>query len=191
MDWGDIGRRVAKSAPLIGGLLGGPAGGAVGGIIASVLGTEAKPDQVAAALSTDPAALAKVIEVEAQQRIELTRMTLEAQTAQFGQQHETIRAELASENIWKSGWRPFFGWCVALVWLLMGTGIVYITVFQPSEAKDIMEGIASLTGLFGIALAVLGVNIQQRSQDKRRLLGQPDDSVIGRLASGFSGANSL
>ncbi|CDO60825.1 Phage protein [Candidatus Phaeomarinobacter ectocarpi] len=183
MDWKDIGRSVAKSAPLIGGLLGGPAGGAIGAIVASVLGTEAKPDEVAAVLRTDPDALAKVIEVEAKQQVELTRMTLEAETARFGQQHETIRAELANENIWKSGWRPFFGWSSGVVWLAMGLGIVYSIIFKPAEAPQIMEAVAAMTGLFGIALTVLGVNIHQRSQDKRRLLGQPDSGIFSTMGT--------
>lgn len=183
MDWKDIGRTVAKSAPLIGGLLGGPAGGAIGAIVASVIGTEAKPDEVAAVLRTDPDALAKVIEVEAKQKTELTRMTLEAQTTRFSEQHQTIRAELASENVWKSGWRPFYGWASGVVWLSIGLSIVYSIVFKPAEADDIMKAMAELTGMFLVALSVLGVNIHQRSQDKRRLLGQSETGIASALTS--------
>lgn len=73
MDWKDIAATVGKAAPILGTLLTGPAAAAVtvGGMIASALGTEAEPDQVAAALRGDPEAMVKLREIEARRQTEL------------------------------------------------------------------------------------------------------------------------
>lgn len=64
MKWGDIGKKIAQSAPLIGGALGGPGGAAMGAVVASVLGVDAQPAVVAQAIQNDPQAALKLAEWE-------------------------------------------------------------------------------------------------------------------------------
>ena len=68
MDWKDIAGMVGKAAPMLGTVLTGPLGTAVavGGMIASAIGTDPTPDAVAAAIAADPAALARIRELELQ-----------------------------------------------------------------------------------------------------------------------------
>lgn len=74
MDWKDIAGTVAKAAPMLGTLLGGPAGGAVGGMIASALGTGSSPDEVARALASDPGAMVRLREIEADKAAKLEEL---------------------------------------------------------------------------------------------------------------------
>lgn len=71
MKWGDIGKKIAQSAPLIGGALGGPGGAAMGAIVASVLGVDAQPAVVAQAIQNDPKAALKLAEWEMKNAVHL------------------------------------------------------------------------------------------------------------------------
>ncbi|MCK9239402.1 hypothetical protein [Desulfocurvus sp.] len=70
-DWKDVGRAVARVAPVLAGVLGGPVGavaGAAGALVASWLGTEADPQAVQAALAADPQAMIRLKELELAQQ---------------------------------------------------------------------------------------------------------------------------
>lgn len=64
MDWKEVGRTVARSAPALGAALGGPAGAAVGGLIAAAMGTQSTPDAVSAAIAADPDAAVRLQEIQ-------------------------------------------------------------------------------------------------------------------------------
>lgn len=84
MDWKDVGKMVAKAAPILGTVLGGPAvGAATGGVvsmISSALGIEpdeTTPANVAAMLGADPEAMLKLKEMELNHKVELEKLALE------------------------------------------------------------------------------------------------------------------
>lgn len=87
MEWKEVGLAVKKFAPLLGTVLGGPAGGAVGGavsLLCSAFGLEADapdPAQVLAQIQMDPQWQVKLAEIEASNRIELSRLALEQDRA--------------------------------------------------------------------------------------------------------------
>lgn len=64
MDWKQLGRTVARSAPGLGAALAGPAGAVVGGIVARAFGTGSTPDELAQVIANDPDAAVKLREVE-------------------------------------------------------------------------------------------------------------------------------
>lgn len=66
MRWSDIGRVVAKHAPVVGAALGGPGGAAIGSLVSSALGVDPEPGKVAAAIQADPQAALKLAELEIQ-----------------------------------------------------------------------------------------------------------------------------
>lgn len=194
MSWDDVKGWIGKAAPVVGTLLGGPAGGAVGGLVASALGVEEDPDKVMEALKSDPEALVKIKQLELEHAAELRRLAiqaerqrLEAETARITQVNETMRAELASGDRFKSYWRPLFGYFVAASWLLQVVAIVYVSVAEPTEAPRIINAIASTSTMWGVALAVLGVAVSQRSKDKKSLLGQPDDGLMSAITQRIRG----
>lgn len=84
MNWEKVGRAIADSAPILGGLLGGPAGGAAGALIASTLGTSADPEAVLQRIQNDPAVLLQIKQLEADERQhcrDLQLATLQAELA--------------------------------------------------------------------------------------------------------------
>jgi hypothetical protein len=60
---------------------------------------------------------------------------------------------------------------MALTWGAMMLATTYQIIFQPESAGSTITAIAQLTGLWGIGLAVLGVNVWKRSDDKSTAYG--------------------
>jgi hypothetical protein len=91
MDWKDIGRMVGNAAPVVGGLLLGPAGAAAGSILAGKLGVPATPDDIGRVLQGDPEALAKIKQIESEERIRFQELSTGLATA-------TIQADIADRD---------------------------------------------------------------------------------------------
>jgi Holin of 3TMs, for gene-transfer release len=187
MDWKDLQGVVSKAAPLLGTLLGGPAGGAVGAIISSVLGVENKPDEVHKALSADPSLLLKLREAEIQQQTQLQQMTVESEIKRLSEVNATMRAELASGDRFKSYWRPLFGYVMALTWGAMMLATTYQILFDPSAAAATIQALGQLSALWGIGLAVLGINVYKRSDDKALIFGKSPDGIMSAVAARIKG----
>jgi len=89
MDWGSIGKTIAKGAPMLGNLIGNfiPGASAVGnlaggavGMVCSVLGVDMNepdaPEQISAAIQANPQAMLKLKEIETANEQHLREMTL-------------------------------------------------------------------------------------------------------------------
>ena len=186
MNWSAIGKTVAKMAPLAGALLTGPAGAAasVGGLIAKALGTSPDPASVAQVLQNDPGAFERVKKFELENETALTRLHLEAETAQLAEVNKTMRAESASLDPYVRRWRPTFGYSVAFSWTLQMIGLTIIIGW--AVVKHPLE--AALMVLWGVAFSVLGINSKKRSDDKHVAAGQtPPMGMIGALIQKVSG----
>jgi len=183
MNWGEIGKIVGKAAPIVGSLLGGPAGGAVGAMVSKALGADNTPDAVSQALQSNPDALAKIIALENDNIQKLTQMHLDAETARLTQINTTMRAEAASNDAYVRRWRPTFGYLTAIAWLIEAGAIAWSIVGSPAEAGSVAQAVTALTPMWGVALAVLGVNIASRSKDKQVAAGQtPPDGLIASIS---------
>ena len=187
MDWKDLKGIVGKAAPLLGTLLGGPAGAAVGSLVASVLGVDNEPDEVKKALEADPSLLLKLREAEMQQQTDLQRMMVESETQQLAQVNETMRAELASGDKFKSYWRPLFGYVMALTWGAVMLAATYQILFKPDYASATIASLGQLSGLWGIGLAVLGINVWKRSDDKAMAFGRQPEGILAAVATRIRG----
>ena len=187
MKWSDLKGLIGKAAPMLGTLLGGPAGAGVGSMVASVLGVENSPDEVHKALEADPGLLLKLREAELEQQTELQRMTVESETSMLTQVNETMRAELASGDKFKSYWRPLFGYVMALTWGSIMFAVTYQIIKDPTNVAGTIQAIGQLTGLWGIGLAVLGVNVVKRSDDKSAAFGKSSPGLLSAVASRIAG----
>ncbi|UCD31294.1 MAG: hypothetical protein JSV38_10860 [Desulfobacterales bacterium] len=187
MDWKDLKGIVGKAAPLLGTLLGGPAGGAVGALVSSVLGVDNEPDEVRKALEADPSLLLKLREAEIQQQTQLQQMMVESETQRMTQVNETIRAELASGNKFKSYWRPLFGYIMAITWGAIMLATTYQILFKPGDAASTIGALGQLSGLWGIGLAVLGINVWKRSDDKAMAFGRKPEGILSAVATRIKG----
>jgi hypothetical protein len=97
MDWKDIAGTVGKAAPILGTLLAGPAGGAAAGLIASALGVKSDPETIAQALA-DPAAAARLREIETAHRARLRELALQGETARLAAETDRLRIAAADRD---------------------------------------------------------------------------------------------
>lgn len=120
LTWSDVGKTVAKAAPVLGAVLGGPVGAVVasaGALAASALGTEPEPEAVEAALKASPEALLKLKELEGQQQARL----LDWQTAQLNAELANVQGARDREvDLAKSGSK--ISWSTSIVSTIVTVG---------------------------------------------------------------------
>ncbi|MBU1003011.1 MAG: hypothetical protein KKE73_10870 [Proteobacteria bacterium] len=179
----------SAAAPALGRLFAGDRGAAIGEGVASIatsLTGHNDQDAAAEALAKDPKAL---LEFNAQV-LDLAMRELEEDTKRLQIVNQTVLAELRlGENakngwefflaIWKSGWRPFWGWVSGAAFGVQIFGnmlILGMTLLDPhdsvqSKIPDLAALNYSLTGIWLMAMAVLGVAVHKRSKDKELTAG--------------------
>lgn len=131
------------------------------------------------ALRGDPA---KVLEYQSAMNAHAATMYAE-ETKRLESVNATMRAEAASCDPYVRRWRPTWGYCTCLVWGAQGLAYAYTVAFEPQYAAEVGQGIAALTGIWSVALAVLGVAVWTRSQDKKG----PQQSGIARVIASMAG----
>ncbi len=120
LTWSDVGKTVARAAPVLGAVLGGPVGAVVasaGALAASALGTEPEPEAVEAALKASPDALLRLKELEGQQQACL----LDWQTAQLNAELGNVQGARQREvELVKAG--SITGWSTSIVACIVTLG---------------------------------------------------------------------
>lgn len=91
--------------------------------------------------------------------------------------NNTMQVEANSENPWASSWRPFWGFVSATAFGIISISIAIafavLAYKNPSEAiKTLPTFITSLSTLFAIPGAILGVAAWHRGQEKRIRAGE-------------------
>lgn len=192
--WDNVKKIIGTAAPMIGTLIGGPAGTAVGGMVASALGVENTPNAIEQELKANPEALLKLKQLESDERVRLRELSVEQSKIeseerrnQLTQQHATMQAELASNDPYVRRWRPTFGYAMCVAWCLLFAGIAYALVASPEHAAEMINAVVALTPLFSVALAVLGISIHKRSQDKQVAKGVKPLGAVGALKKAVKG----
>jgi hypothetical protein len=182
MDWSDLAKQViALGAPLLGTALGGPLGGAAGQILATALGSAAAtPGAVQTALpGADPARLA-----EAEARwIETIRTEAETQRTAISETQQTMRAEIASNDVVQRWWRPVYAFELTFECAALWTVLVH--EFWTGDIQTI-NALVGATALFvtywGFRFGVLGVYISGRTREKVcAATGQDAPGVLEKL----------
>jgi len=199
MDWKDIGKKIASTgATLLGTAIGGGAGGSLlGGIVADALGVENEPDEISKAIDRDPQAAVKLREIQSQERVRLREIAgkqaiaeIEAETARHQSINETMRAELQANDHYRGRWRPTFGYVMAFNMATISIAFfaaVIAVILEPEQGGNIADGfsamLASFVTIFSLGLGVLGIQVHQRSKDKRLAAGVPEPTLLQRLGS--------
>lgn len=113
---------------------------------------------------------------------------LDAENRQLESINATMRAEATSGDKFVSRWRPTFGYIVSLTWLAQMAALTWVTVRHPEQAAVVLTAAAGLSVMWSVALAVLGVQVVKRSQDKQVAAGQPvGPGLLGALAQRIAG----
>ena len=153
---------------------------AAGDVVQELTGT-ADLDAGLSAVRADPALYAqfraRLLEhVEAMAAIELEQLrTVNA----------TMQKEATSSDPYVRRWRPTFGYIVSATWATQFAAIAYAMVATPQYAAELVQAIVALTPAWGIALAVLGINVRQRSRDKEVAAGfKPVPGLLDKIIGG-------
>lgn len=152
--------------------------------VAKTLTGQADEEAAVAALENNPALL---IEFEREVRRAALR-EMELENERLKTVNETMRVESQSQHAYVRNWRPTFGYVVSGAWAILFLAIAYAMVATPQYAAELIQAATSLTPLWGIALAVLGVNVMKRSEDKKVAAGMPPQAgLFQKLLNGAAG----
>jgi len=130
MKWSDLGKSIAKFAPLLGGVVGGPAGGAIGSGIASAFGVENEPQAIADAVKNNPEAAVKLRKIELDNKSDLERIAM-----------EWAKSEIADkQNAKKEHKHSHMPAILSFVLSIVIIGIIYLLFYTPvpPESKDVL-----------------------------------------------------
>lgn len=146
MNWSDIGKQVAKAAPVLGAALGGPIGGAAGALVASILGSDSTPEAVQQAIKADPESALKLLELEQKHEQTLRQMALDEHKAEMAdtQQARSVHAE---------HWMPWALTCIlAAMVAAMVAALIWISI-PPDNKEVVYLMVGQLIGGFSTAIA--------------------------------------
>lgn len=124
-------------------------------------------------LNDDPALALQFQQVINEEAIAIYR----EETKRLEAVNQTIRAEVASADPYVRRWRPTFGYIGAVSFGAMMLGLAFTIFADPAEAANVATAIGSMAGVWTPLMAVLGVAVWTRSQDKK----PPQPGPLSRL----------
>lgn len=105
----------------------------------------------------------------------------------LAQVNESLRREVASDDIYVRRMRPTFGYIMAVTWAAQMLSIAYTILFDPERAGIVIQAMASLSTIWTVGLSVLGIYVYKRSQDKQIRHGdRPSENVLNRAVDNLS-----
>ena len=178
MGWKDVGKTVAKFAPILGTILGGPAGavaGAAGSLLSQYLGVEDSPDAVQAALTQDPDAAVKIQKLLVDKEVELQRMAEETERVYVTSQSRVYEAQAKADG---QSTRPkiayLMAWMLAIPYVLVGAGITYAVVMNMVKIEDMWP---TVLAYLGVPLSILRMYFGELRKEQGQRLGVPVPSL--------------
>jgi len=125
---------------------------------------------------------------EANRHLEaMAGLDAETDRAWLAEVNKTIRAEVASEDVYVRRMRPTFGYVVALTWAAQMGAVAYVIATDPAAAGSVVAALGSLGTIWTVGLSVLGIYVYKRSQEKQIAAGVPPFVQ----ANGFQALSSL
>lgn len=187
---------VAGVAPTVANLVMPGSGPLVHGLIRTVAGDdESVPiEESAAKVFQDPAKLVELKRIAADREVRLAEIAagkevdLEKIDAdKIESVNATMRTEAATGHPWAGAWRPFWGFCSAVAFVLSVLGIIGLGVYAVYKAKvDLLKVIPdlvmALAFLFGVPGAILGVASWHRGVKQRVEAGDAMPGIVGQIA---------
>ena len=122
-------------------------------------------------LALDPSALgsaekARLLAAEIDADVELRRFDSD----DLREVNRTYRAELATRDPYVRRWRPTFGYLVAAAFLALVLGGIGAFFLASDRLPLYTEFVSSTIPIWQVALAVLGISVWRRSDDKTNQL---------------------
>ncbi len=98
---------------------------------------------------------------------ELAKIKAKEYETALSEVNQSIRAELSSTDAYVRRMRPTFGYLMAITWAAQMMALAYVVVFDTDKAKNVLEGMESLTTIWAVGLSVLGIYVYKRSEEKK------------------------
>lgn len=189
MNWSNVGDFLKNSLPVLGMALTGGVPGAIGSLISSAMGVEDNPKAVMNGLKNNPDAILKYKLAELETNKDVIIACKETEVKKLEIVNNTMQVEINSGDPFVRRWRPFYGYCVAISWLVQMLGFTFVfgytAIKNPDQLMLVIQQFAVLSGaliaLWGIALTVLGVSVHNRSKDKQNGLESNPKSLLEKL----------
>lgn len=105
---------------------------------------------------------------EANRHIE-TLATLESDETQntMSEVNQSLRAEVVSEDPYVRRMRPTFGYIMAITWAAQMLALAVTILNDPKGAAEIISSMSALSTIWSVGLAVLGIYVYKRSEEKK------------------------
>lgn len=144
----------------------------------SLTGKE-EPGEISEALKANPELLAKF----QQMANEIVIAEMQEETKRLAETNATMRAEISSGDPFVRRARPTFLYVMALTWGIQAIGLTAAIVWKPEVGAKLIGSLADLTAMWSVALAVVGVYVKTRSDDKKVAAGRPAPTTLESLTS--------
>ena len=140
------------------------------------------PAGIVAAVKANPELLAKF----QQMANEVVIAEMHEETVRLAETNATMRAELASGDPYVRRARPTFLYVMALTWGLQALGLTAAIALKPEYGAKLIAALADLTTMWSVALAVVGVYVKTRSDDKKTAAGAPPPTALESITGVFA-----
>jgi hypothetical protein len=190
MDWDNLGNVLLKQGlPLLAGAI-NPAIGVAAKLLVGELGGDANdPDALAKLVgNADTDAINRLKELEARHKHQLEALAIENDTARLRAINKTMQIEARSNDAYVRRWRPTIGYVFGYQMFIAFNAIAYVIVFDPTHAEKVITAFGSLSMIITAEMAVLGISVVQRSNDKKLAAGVPHTGMVKTLIKTFGGA---
>lgn len=107
---------------------------------------------------------------------------LDAETKQLQAVNDTMKEEIASGDPWVRRARPTWLYVMCATWALQGLAVAWVIAFKTEDAAKAIDALGGLTAAWSVALAVVGVYVKSRSDDKKTAAGKEAPSMVAALA---------
>lgn len=162
MDWREVGRTVARTAPALGAAMGGPAGAAIGGLVATAFGAEASPQAVANVIASDPIAAVRLREIELRHAEVLASLASQEYVATL----EDVQHARATHS---GHWMPATITLTLAAMTAGAFGVLALVEIPESNREPMLMLTGQLLGAFAASVAYW-IGTSRSSADKQRML---------------------
>lgn len=98
---------------------------------------------------------------------EMTLIAAEENKTALHEVNESLRTEVASDDPYVRRMRPSFGYIMAITWGAQMLSIAYTIIVSPENSAKVMAGMADLSTIWGVGLAVLGIYVYHRGGENK------------------------
>lgn len=154
----------------------------------AVTGKDTEADALAA-LEADPALMIEYQRITAEKAVAL----YQEETKRLQSVNATMRVEAKSDKWWVSGWRPFWGFCSAIAFMVVTALCCWLAYEAIAKGRAealtmIPQLVGAMATLFAIPGAILGVASWHRGKEKRIKAGETaGPGLLKKVAGAFKG----